>query len=336
MLHAEFKVLGGKHQGRSIPINTKKFLVGREQDCHLRPNNDLVSRHHCVFIVDDYTVRLRDLGSTNGTRVNGELVRNERVLADGDRIIIGKLELEIVIRERAAVAAPVAAIPLAAVNAAFSEAPVAYDDSPLSAGATVEIPITGLESAIGESATETAFELPVYPGATETQPVGAFSGDTTILGGAAMPAMPGMMPGYPQPMGMPPGYPMMPGYSQPMGYPQGYPGYPPPGYPQPGYPMGYPMGQMPGYPMMPGYPGMPGQPMPAQSAQDTAAASAAPVKLPPPESTGIPTPPPLPPAPPAPVAAADGSVPAAPPKSDMPSNTAADIIKNYMQRRTNR
>ena len=68
MLQAELKILGGKHQGKAIPLSTKKFLVGREQDCQLRPNSDLVSRHHCVFSIDDYAVRLRDLGSTNGTR----------------------------------------------------------------------------------------------------------------------------------------------------------------------------------------------------------------------------------------------------------------------------
>lgn len=325
MLHAEFKVLGGKHQGRSIPINTRKFLVGREQDCHLRPNNDLVSRHHCVFIVDDYTVRLRDLGSTNGTRVNGELVRNERVLADGDRIAIGKLELEIVIRERATVAAP-ANVPVAAVSSVLADAP-AYEESAVSENATVEIPITGMETTIGEVATETAFELPVYPGATETLPPGAPPGDTAILGTPG--AMPGMMPGM-MPMGMPPGYPMMPGYPPQMGYPQGYPGYP-----QPGYPMGYPMGQMPGYPMMPqGYPGMP-MGMPVPTAPEAPTSKEAPVKLPPPELTGIPVAPPPPPAP-APVAAAEGAPPPPAAGSDKPSNTAADIIKNYMQRRTNR
>ncbi|MDP1798484.1 MAG: FHA domain-containing protein [Planctomycetaceae bacterium] len=322
MMHAEFKVLGGKHQGRSIPINTKKFLVGREQDCHLRPNNDLVSRHHCVFIVDDYTVRLRDLGSTNGTRVNGELVRNERVLADGDRITIGKLELEIVIREHAAVVVPTAAVPVAAVASVLTDAPLAAEEMGVSANATIELPISGLDTT-NQEAGETAYEMPAFPGAAATQPMGAFAGDTAILGGGAMP---GMMPGM-MPMGMPPGYPMMPGYPQQMGYPQGYPGYP-----QPGYPMGYPMQQMPGYPMMPqGYPGMP-MPTPA-APESTAASREAPVKLPPPESTGLPAPPPPPPVAPAPVAAADGSVPP-PPPSDKPSNTAADIIKNYMQRRS--
>src|SRR5262245_42813153 len=105
MLQAELKVLGGKYQGKAIPLNVKKFLVGREQDCHLRPNSDMVSRHHCVFVVDDYGVRLRDLGSTNGTRVNGELIRTEAVLCDGDQITIGKLDLQFCLRLDAPVAA---------------------------------------------------------------------------------------------------------------------------------------------------------------------------------------------------------------------------------------
>jgi pSer/pThr/pTyr-binding forkhead associated (FHA) protein len=89
MLQAELKILGGKHQGKLIPLNTKKFLVGREQDCHLRPNSELVSRHHCVFSIDDYAIRLRDLGSTNGTIVNGSNLRGEVILKSGDRITIG-------------------------------------------------------------------------------------------------------------------------------------------------------------------------------------------------------------------------------------------------------
>ena len=59
MLQAELKVLGGKQAGKSIALG-KKFLVGRESDCHLRPNSDMVSRHHCVFTLDDYTLRVRD------------------------------------------------------------------------------------------------------------------------------------------------------------------------------------------------------------------------------------------------------------------------------------
>ncbi len=298
MRQVELKVLGGKFQGRAIPINTKKFLVGREQDCHLRPNSDLVSRHHCVFLVDEFTIRLRDLGSTNGTRVNGELVRNERVLVDGDQISIGKLELQLVIRETSVVAV---AAPLP-------------DEQPLSSSTTVEIPVGGIDQALTGSTAETAYEMPAFPGATVPQELAAQAADTAILSaGATVAGAPGMPPGYP------PGY-FPPGYPPPMGYP-----------PQPGYPMGYPMypQQMPGYPM--GYP--PGYGMPQQFAQP-AAAPASPstttmdVQLPPPESTGVKEPPPPPP--PAPVP--EGQAPAAP--VEKPSNSAADIIKQYMQRRT--
>jgi len=98
MVSAELKVVGGKHVGQVIPLNRRKFLIGREQDCQLRPNSEMVSRHHCVFSIDDYSVRLRDLGSTNGTLVNGERIRRDVVLVAGDKVVIGNLEFELVIR----------------------------------------------------------------------------------------------------------------------------------------------------------------------------------------------------------------------------------------------
>src|SRR6187551_42011 len=104
MVAAELKVIGGKHAGQTIPLNRRKFLIGREQDCQLRPNSDLVSRHHCVFTVDDFTVRLRDLGSTNGTFVNGERIQGQVMLKPGDNVLVGKLSFEIVVREAAEVA----------------------------------------------------------------------------------------------------------------------------------------------------------------------------------------------------------------------------------------
>ena len=79
-------------------LNRNKFLIGREEDCQLRPNSDLVSRHHCVFSTDDFTVRIRDLGSTNGTFVNNHRITGQVVLKQGDQIRIGKLAFEIQIR----------------------------------------------------------------------------------------------------------------------------------------------------------------------------------------------------------------------------------------------
>jgi pSer/pThr/pTyr-binding forkhead associated (FHA) protein len=52
--------------------------VGRAEGCYLRPPNDLmhmnISRRHCVFDIDPPTVRVRDLGSRNGTHVNGKKI----------------------------------------------------------------------------------------------------------------------------------------------------------------------------------------------------------------------------------------------------------------------
>src|SRR5690349_19521616 len=94
MLAVILKVLSARQQGSTIPLPTGRFLIGREEDCHLRPNSELVSRHHCVFTHDEYTVRVRDLGSTNGTFVNGNRVRGTAVLSSGDRVTVGKLEFE--------------------------------------------------------------------------------------------------------------------------------------------------------------------------------------------------------------------------------------------------
>ncbi|QDT65435.1 FHA domain-containing protein [Calycomorphotria hydatis] len=106
MIQAELKVVGGKHAGKMIPLPKGKFLIGREKDCHLRPSSELISRHHCVFNLDDYTVRLRDLGSTNGTLVNEKRLQGETVLSAGDHVVIGPLHFEVVTTEVSAEAAP--------------------------------------------------------------------------------------------------------------------------------------------------------------------------------------------------------------------------------------
>ncbi|NLE39364.1 MAG: FHA domain-containing protein [Pirellulaceae bacterium] len=88
-------VLGGKNAGRVIPITVEKFFIGRAEDCHLRPNTDLVSRHHCAITVDEEEVSVRDFGSRNGTLVNGERIRGEEELKSGDKLKVGPLEFEV-------------------------------------------------------------------------------------------------------------------------------------------------------------------------------------------------------------------------------------------------
>ena len=88
-------VTNGRHAGREIPIKGPKFFIGRAEDCHLRPGSDLVSRHHCVILVADDSVKVRDFGSKNGTFVNGEQVSPECHLMPGDRLVVGQLDFDV-------------------------------------------------------------------------------------------------------------------------------------------------------------------------------------------------------------------------------------------------
>jgi predicted component of type VI protein secretion system len=88
-------VVGGKHPGQEIPVPGPKFFVGRAEDCQLRPRSEMVSRHHCVILVEEGFVAIRDFGSKNGTFVNGERVKAERELKAGDRVRIGPLEFDL-------------------------------------------------------------------------------------------------------------------------------------------------------------------------------------------------------------------------------------------------
>lgn len=107
MLQAELRVIGGAQDGQVIRLKPGKFLIGREPDCHLRPKSELVSRHHCAFTADEFALRLRDLGSTNGTFVNDERIRGQVLLANGDRVRAGNLEFEVQLVQEPETATPV-------------------------------------------------------------------------------------------------------------------------------------------------------------------------------------------------------------------------------------
>ena len=88
-------VLSGKRAGEEVSVVGPKFFIGRASDCQLRPHSEMVSRHHCVIILEEGYVGVRDFGSKNGTVVNGEVARGEQELKNGDRIRVGDLEFEI-------------------------------------------------------------------------------------------------------------------------------------------------------------------------------------------------------------------------------------------------
>ena len=94
-MQLKLKVLDGSQQGTEISVPGPKFLVGRDEDCHLRPKSDVISRHHCVVILEQGYAGVRDFNSKNGTFVNGERVAGERELKSGDELVIGPLRFAV-------------------------------------------------------------------------------------------------------------------------------------------------------------------------------------------------------------------------------------------------
>lgn len=75
---------------QSFELVTQVTLLGRGNDCDLRLVDNGVSRHHAEIRVDDNEAVLVDLGSTNGTFVNGQQAERPVQLVDGTRVTLGR------------------------------------------------------------------------------------------------------------------------------------------------------------------------------------------------------------------------------------------------------
>jgi pSer/pThr/pTyr-binding forkhead associated (FHA) protein len=85
-------VLVRRDNGRGFRIREEVVIIGRNYDCDIRIDKPDVSRVHAVVCRENGSLILEDLGGRNGTRVNRVAV-SRKVLADGDRIQIGRAEL---------------------------------------------------------------------------------------------------------------------------------------------------------------------------------------------------------------------------------------------------
>lgn len=85
-------VEGSDTTQRTYEINTPVTLLGRGTDCDLRLVDPGVSRHHAEIRVEGPEIVLVDLGSTNGSFVNGQPIRRV-TLVDGSRVTMGRTTL---------------------------------------------------------------------------------------------------------------------------------------------------------------------------------------------------------------------------------------------------
>jgi hypothetical protein len=80
--------------GRVVPLSSDRVVIGRSRECDVRVDDGNVSRRHAELNRDDdERWSVVDLGSTNGTEVNGSRITSRTPLANGDRIAIGGTEL---------------------------------------------------------------------------------------------------------------------------------------------------------------------------------------------------------------------------------------------------
>jgi pSer/pThr/pTyr-binding forkhead associated (FHA) protein len=75
--------------GAPVEVVKDLTLVGRKEECDLRLDHKSVSKMHCVLVKTDGLLLLRDLGSTNGTRVNGHRVRRAALMPNDELTIAG-------------------------------------------------------------------------------------------------------------------------------------------------------------------------------------------------------------------------------------------------------
>ncbi len=90
-MEVKLHVVRGNPKGKVLNVPEGARSIGRAETNDLIIASTRVSRNHCEVVNDGQSVILRDKGSSNGSFVNGERVR-EQVLKPGDRVVIGPLE----------------------------------------------------------------------------------------------------------------------------------------------------------------------------------------------------------------------------------------------------
>jgi predicted component of type VI protein secretion system len=173
-VHLATNLLKGATQSLSQPQNI--WTIGRDSRRVVLPIQDKrLSRCHAAIVYDEGGFRLVDLNSSNGSYLNGELIRHSVRLKDGDRIRLGSLTFSFFICNTAQVLPPVSEELLSQVRTlsiasdpkpaiAHSAIPSASQSSPLSAPLMPPAPASPLAKNWGESASasdsETCLETP--------------------------------------------------------------------------------------------------------------------------------------------------------------------------------
>lgn len=89
MLDASLLIVQGPDQGNRFPLDVPQLLLGRSTQCDVRVNDSEASRRHARLTLQNDQWSIADMGSSNGTYVNGHAIK-EQPLQQGDQIQIGR------------------------------------------------------------------------------------------------------------------------------------------------------------------------------------------------------------------------------------------------------
>lgn len=105
------KFISGKYQGGEFALDkNQELIIGRSSELEMVLIEDMVSRHHAKITTTNDEIFIEDLGSTNGTFVNGEKITKTK-LKEGDRILIGTSIIKLVYEEFEAGKSGVSSVP---------------------------------------------------------------------------------------------------------------------------------------------------------------------------------------------------------------------------------
>jgi pSer/pThr/pTyr-binding forkhead associated (FHA) protein len=144
------RFISGKYQGGEFPLaEGQEIVVGRSSDLDMVLVEEMVSRRHAHITVKRGAIIIEDLGSTNGTFVNGEKIERAS-LREGDRVLIGTSILKVV-PVATAVSANRDLEAVAARRETQRRAAGRSEDVPLMSGSLEEIPLPDLLQLLGTS-----------------------------------------------------------------------------------------------------------------------------------------------------------------------------------------
>jgi pSer/pThr/pTyr-binding forkhead associated (FHA) protein len=126
-------IVVGRSTSQIVKLASGTTVVGRNQDCQLRIGSSQVSRRHCQFVQQNGGLTLTDLGSSNGTLVNGERLTDSRTLGHGDEVEVGNVKFRVEKLEETALLPGSSPPKLKPSDTAIAE-PISIDEKDLASG----------------------------------------------------------------------------------------------------------------------------------------------------------------------------------------------------------